>query len=1088
MGSFEAENPERDRAEDGDSQPAQHKRWRWLRFALFGLFALTIAAGLATWLSREQIAGNFIDDYLAQNNLTATYDIARISPQRQVIENLVIGDPLSPNLTIRRIVVEVEYGFGAPQIGLTTVEGARLFGSYRDGVLSFGALDKLLFADTEEPQGLPELDLKLIDAGALLETDYGNIGASLNGSGMLDDGFAGKLAVTAPGMDVEGCSAQTLTAFGDLTTRDGAPRFGGPVRLRNAQCGGATLQAFDATANLSTDDRFARFNAGLNMALGRFTFGQYRAAAGRGTASLTYKDGALRLKHDVGLRNIATPFGSVASLSADGTLRSADNFARNDWNADIHGEGGDFTQGANGALAAARSGTEGTLIAPLLAKLERNLAAATRRGTMDGEVTWRLHDGAQSIFVPQARLRSARGETVLAVSRLGWSSAGASGTMRGNFITGGTGLPQMTGRMEQDGSGALALRMTMAEYRDGANRLALPRFSMRQQPSGDVTFSGTTTASGDLPGGFVQGLVLPLNGRFDTRNGLRLGMQCETVRFASLSLYQLTLRGRATRLCPVGARAMVQVRDALSVAAQTQNLALTGELAETPATIKAARAVLRYPGPFALDDLTAVLGPQDNLIYLDAATLTGTLDDEIGGEFAGASARLAAVPLDLSQMAGRWSYAGQSLNITDAIFTLTERIEGQARFEPLVSEGAKLSLADNTITADATLRHRASGTAITDVQITHDLNTSKGSALIAVDRLTFGKNLRLDDLTYLAKGVIAYTEGSVSGTGRIDWTGDDITSSGVFRSDGLDLAAAFGPIRGLRGEVRFTDLINLTTAPGQVIEIGAVNPGIEVLDGRVQFSMTGGEVISIEDGRWPFMGGQLIVRPVTLRYGSEEGQRYVFEMIALDAAKFVAQMELSNLGATGLFDGTVPIAFDSQGNGRIEGGLLISRPPGGNVSYIGELTYEDLGAITNYAFQSLRSLDYSQMSVQLNGDLAGEIITRFQFDGISQGEGASSNFITKRLARLPIRFNVNVRSENFYELATMVRTFWDPEALPDPVDQGVLKVDGRRFVPRAPSGNPPVPPEPPPAGNPTPVEPRRPDDLSVQPPESDNLP
>ncbi len=950
----------------------------------------------------------------------------------------------------------------------------------------------MLFAQTDDPQGLPELNLRIVDAGMLLETDYGNIGASLNGAGMLDDGFSGKLAVNAPGLDVDGCTASSLTAYGDLTTRAGAPRFAGPVRLRDARCGGATLQSGDVMAKLSTDDQFSRIDAALDMAISRLGFGEYRAAAGAGTASLTYHDGALRLKHDVGLQNIATPYGSVASLSADGALRSEDNFERSDWTADITGKGGDFTQGAQGALAAARTGSEGTFLAPLLAKFERNLAAAARGGRIDGEVTWRQADGAQTLVVPEATLRSGAGETVLAVSRFGWSSAGGLGTLRGNFLTGGAGLPEVTGRMEQDANGALALRMTMAEYAEGANRLAMPRLSARQQPGGDVTFNGTITASGDLPGGSVSGLVLPINGRFDTRSGLRVGTQCETVRFDGLSFYQLTLRGRATRLCPVDGRPMVAMglgaADTLSIAAQTQNLALSGELAETPATITAARAVLRYPGPFALDDLAAVLGPPDNSIYLNAASLTGTLGAEIGGKFSGASARLAAVPLDLSQMAGRWSYVDASLNIADAVFTVTERIEGQARFEPLFSEGAKLSLADNTITADATLRHRASGTAITDVQITHDLTTSRGSALIDVDRLTFGDGLKLTDLTYLAKGVIAYTKGSVSGNGRIDWTGEDITSSGTFRTDGLDLAAAFGPIRGLRGEVRFTDLINLTTAPGQVLEIGAVNPGIEVLGGRMKFSMTNGEVIAIEDGRWPFMGGELIVRPVTLRYGSEEGQRYVFEMIALDAAKFVTQMELSNLGATGLFDGTVPIVFDSQGNGRIDGGLLISRPPGGNVSYIGELTYEDLGAITNYAFQSLRSLDYTQMSVELNGDLAGEIITRFKFDGISQGEGATTNFITRQLAKLPIRFNVNVRSQNFYELATMVRTFWDPEALPDPVDQGVLKLEGGRFVPRAPPAPLPASPDPPPDDLSTPIEPRRPDDPSVQPPESDKLP
>ncbi|MEO1490434.1 MAG: YdbH domain-containing protein, partial [Pseudomonadota bacterium] len=315
---------------------------------------------------------------------------------------------------------------------------------------------------------------------------------------------------------------------------------------------------------------------------------------------------------------------------------------------------------------------------------------------------------------------------------------------------------------------------------------------------------------------------------------------------------------------------------------------------------------------------------------------------------------------------------------------------------------------------------------------------------------------------------------------------DDLTSRGTFYTDGLNLAAAFGPVRGLKGRVTFSDLLNLTTEPDQVFDIGSINPGIEVLAGRIVFSMREGTQIDVKDGRWPFMGGELIMRPVRLRYGTDDEQRYTFEMIALDAAKFVTQMELNNLGATGTFDGTVPIVFDAMGNGRIEHGLLISRVPGGNVSYIGDLLYEDMGAISNYAFQSLRSLDYRQMSVELDGDLAGEIVTKFQFDGVRQGEGASQNFVTRELAQLPIRFRVNVRSENFYELATMVRTFWDTSALPDPIDQGLLEARDGRFV-RPPSiGAPQKTPPDEPRTAPDQSALRPDDELPVQAPESED--
>ncbi len=179
----------------------------------------------------------------------------------------------------------------------------------------------------------------------------------------------------------------------------------------------------------------------------------------------------------------------------------------------------------------------------------------------------------------------------------------------------------------------------------------------------------------------------------------------------------------------------------------------------------------------------------------------------------------------------------------------------------------------------------------------------------------------------------------------------------------------------------------MTTAPNQRLRVASINPGIEVLDGEIAIQLRNGEVLALEGGRWPFMGGTLTMHPVEIRFGAAEERRYVLEVEGLDAARFVEHMNLENMSATGIFDGTVPLVFDAVGNGRVEGGLLLSRPPGGNVAYIGQLTYEDMGAIANFAFAALRSLDYTQMRVAMDGDLTGAIITRVQLDGVSQGKG-----------------------------------------------------------------------------------------------------
>src|SRR5690606_17792937 len=162
-------------------------------------------------------------------------------------------------------------------------------------------------------------------------------------------------------------------------------------------------------------------------------------------------------------------------------------------------------------------------------------------------------------------------------------------------------------------------------------------------------------------------------------------------------------------------------------------------------------------------------------------------------------------------------------------------------------------------------------------------------------------------------------------------------------------------------------------APNQRIQVASINPGIEIFDGEIGIEFREGRVLALTGGTWPFMGGTLTMRPVSLNLGESEVRAYVLDIEGMEAARVVERLELSNISATGTFDGTIPVIFDRSGNGRLVDGLLTSRG-GGNISYVGALTYEDMGAIPNFAFQALKSLDYRRMTVPINGPLTGERI------------------------------------------------------------------------------------------------------------------
>jgi hypothetical protein len=599
----------------------------------------------------------------------------------------------------------------------------------------------------------------------------------------------------------------------------------------------------------------------------------------------------------------------------------------------------------------------------------------------------------------------------------------------------------------------------MATYQAEGGSVAVPSLAIVSKGEA-IGFSGRSIVSGDLPGGHAEGLLLPLSGNWSSAGGLALWRRCTRLRFDSLRYANLTLERHGLTVCPAKGAPIVRYgAGGLRVAAGVPSLDLAGRLGTTPIAIRSGAVGFAYPGALSARQLLVTLGPRDTATTFAVGNLTARIGKTVSGRFDGTDVTLFAVPMNLVDASGDWGYADGRLTIADGAFRLVDR-QQPARFNPLEARGATLALKDNLITAEALLREPSSNAEVTRIAIRHDLASGHGHADLAVDGLTFGRGLQPEKLTPLALGVVANVAGTVTGSGRIDWEEKGVSSSGRFSSDSLDFAAAFGPVKGASGTIVFTDLIGLTTAPNQVLKVASINPGIEVTDGEVSIELKNGQVLTVNRGTWPFMGGTLTMRPVTLNLGTSEQRAYVLEIVGLEASQFVQRMQLENMSATGTFDGELPLIFDVDGNGRIEGGRLTSRG-GGNISYVGALTYKDLSTMANMAFDALRSLDYRKMDITVDGPLTGEIITHVRFDGVSQGAGAKQNFITRRIGKLPFRFVVTITAP-FYQVITNIKSMYDPTMIQDPRElagRGLLLDERGNAIPadRLPSS--PVPGE-----------------------------
>lgn len=1070
-------------AEDEISETNQfnasvRSRSRWISRVLLGLVLVIAALVAMAWLTREEIASNLIADQLDQLGLAATYDIERIGPDQQILTNIVIGNPDRPDLTIERAVVNIKYGFGFPVIGLISLEKARVFGSYRDGVLSFGALDRVLFAETGEPPALPDIALELIDARGLVETDFGPVGLKAEGKGRLNDGFTGIFAANAPQLDAGGCMARGATVFGSIVTKAGAPGFSGPLRAALLSCPGKRISLKNMAVQLDggSDAKFAAIKGTARLATGATSVAGNGVGGLNGTLRATWRDRALTGTYSLAARSVGTAKFGASLLTAEGTVRGRDAFEQVEIIANVEGNGVRLGDRLDNALAEFTVSAENTFAAPLIAKMRSALKRESRGSRLAAQITVRQTGQITSLIIPQASLRGGGGANLLSLSRFRMNTAGGGiPKLAGNIVTGGSGLPNITGRMERSGQGDLIFRMRMAEYADQGSSVAIPELVILQGSDGAIGFSGKAVASGPLPGGSMRALAMPISGNYSSRGGLAMWRRCAQVRFDQLTLANLAFNRHQVTLCPAAGQPILR-RDArgLRIAAGTGSLDLTGTLAKTPIRISSGPVGLAYPGALSAQKLDITLGELDSPNRFTINNLDAVIGKNIAGSFSDADIRLYAVPIDLSGASGLWDYTDGILSLSEGAFTATDRSEKQ-RFKALLARGSTLTLTDNIILANTTLREPASDREVVRVAIRHDLGNSVGFANLLVDALRFDDTLQPEQLSEYAKGVIANAKGVISGSGRMDWNSGGVTSSGAFSSESFDFAAAFGPVKGASGTIRFTDLINLTTAPDQRIAIASINPGIEAKGGELIFDLRDGTAVSLIGGSWPFMGGTLRLEPVRLNLGSSEVRAYVLDIQGLDAAQFIAQMELGNISATGIFDGKIPLVFDAMGNGSIVGGLLVARPPGGNVSYVGKLTYEDMTPMVNFAFDALRSLDYKEMQIGMDGSLAGELVTRVRFDGVKQGSDAKRNFFTRQLADLPIRFNVNIRAP-FYQLITSVKAMYDPAFIKDPRDLGLISGDGSRAIQV-------MPPTAPAAGDND-----NSDEPSIQEPESEKMP
>lgn len=961
------------------------------------LVAVTLTIALGAYLERITIARHFADAELAARKVSARYEIKAIGPRTQRLEHVVLGNPEKPDLTADWAEIELGLGLSGVKVRSVRAGGVRLRGRFANGTLSFGVLDRLLPAPSGQPFALPDIDLGLNDALLSLDTEYGALAVQLDGKGNLQSGFSGRIFAKAPRVTVSGLEGTGLTARLAVSTDRRRIRFSGPVSVDGLALAGNALRSatvrLSGSSSESSDDIEASWL--MDAAIERLAYGAARRV---------HADGRFKL-------DPAGPLVS-AQLQVEGAKPSAKDQAR---------------------LVASLPTGGGTPVEPLLRQLRAALAMLDKGAVATAPLEYRASGTERSLFVGPPTVIAASGARLLGNGRgLVIPLDRGKPSFDGEFALSGGGFPEGTVRLALAG-GRWTGFARVRPYRAGSAQLALTPVSLRYDRAG---FGLKTIASldGPLGSGRVEGLSMPISLRpgGDPLSG------CFLPSFRSVKIAGLQLAPASLNVCVAGKEARL---------ASTR---LSGRLGDSPIRFAANGARIGFSrGAFALNGVAVRLGAQDRLSMLDMSELTGRLEGGgAAGLFSQTSGEIANVPLKMSDGAGSWQFSGGVLTLNGGL-RIADGVAADPRFNPLVTDDFSLRFADNKIVAGGTAREPKSLARVADVRIDHDLDAGAGRAILDVTNLTFGKALQPEMLTTTTLGVIANVVGTIAGRGEIRWNPQGVTSSGIFRSDSLDMAAAFGPVTGLRGKIALSDLLGLATGPGQHVVVASINPGIAVIDGDIHYQLLPGFKLRIEGGRWPFAGGWLILEPTDIDLSQAAERRLTFRVEGLDAGQFINQLQFENIDATGVFDGTLPMVFDETG-GRIEGGRLVARN-GGTLAYVGEISNQNLGTMGRVAFDALKSLKYHRLSIDLNGPLDGDVVTRVSFAGVNQAPigGVRAKLpIPVRvtgLTNFPFIFNVTITAP-FRKLFDMSRTISDPSLLIERLNPDLQRIGPAKTI------------------------------------------
>jgi hypothetical protein len=273
-----------------------------------------------------------------------------------------------------------------------------------------------------------------------------------------------------------------------------------------------------------------------------------------------------------------------------------------------------------------------------------------------------------------------------------------------------------------------------------------------------------------------------------------------------------------------------------------------------------------------------------------------------------------------------------------------------------------IHLAGDTIGAKAKIKLDAAGR--------HDRASGTGLSSITATPLVFKPGGSQPHDFFPALGAMAGVSGSVALSGDVTWHGAAFSPALVLRLADVAYEPEGARVSKIHGDIHFTGLWPVATAPGQVLHGTVEAGGLPPSDATLTFHLSPKPALSVEGMRMDFVGGQIEASPFVID-PTRPDFATVIGLRQIDLATAFRIISIEGLGGSGHIDGVIPLAV-SGGKVAIRNGKLTASGPGvlqvrsdvlpKQITEVGESMTLALRALADFHYDTL-AMDLAESSM-----------------------------------------------------------------------------------------------------------------------------